>query len=142
MTTVVFEGRMHGLDDLQPISEALVQHLPNQGVVLFYGEMGAGKTTLIKALCHALGVEDDVSSPTYALVNEYETRSGQTIYHFDLYRLDDPEQVFDIGFEEYITAKALSLIEWPERLGPYRPDAAMRIDIEDHIDYRKVTLSK
>lgn len=142
MSTRLFETQVTGLDELPAAAMALAQHLPEHGAVLFYGEMGAGKTTLIKALCKALDVVDEVSSPTYALVNEYKTRSGRTVYHFDLYRLNEPEEALDIGFEEYLADDALSLIEWPERLGPYRPDAAFRVDVEDLLEYRQLTLSK
>ncbi len=142
MSTCLFEAHVEQIDQLPAVAGDLIKHLPTSGAVLFYGEMGAGKTTLIKALCKALDVVDEVSSPTYALVNEYKTRSGHTIYHFDLYRLNDPEEVLDIGFEEYMADNALSLIEWPERLGPYRPDAALRVDVEDHGEYRRVSLQK
>jgi len=82
----------------------------------FYGEMGAGKTTLIKAICKALRVTDDITSPTFSLVNEYRTGDGKTIYHFDFYRIRSIEEVYDIGYEDYFYSGSTCLIEWPEKI--------------------------
>ncbi|MFI5222156.1 MAG: tRNA (adenosine(37)-N6)-threonylcarbamoyltransferase complex ATPase subunit type 1 TsaE [Bacteroidia bacterium] len=82
----------------------------------FSGEMGTGKTTLIKALCNFLGVKNEISSPTFSLVNEYRTTGGKTIYHFDFYRIKNLEAVYDIGYEEYLSSGNLCLIEWPEKI--------------------------
>jgi tRNA threonylcarbamoyladenosine biosynthesis protein TsaE len=86
----------------------------NYKIFLFKGEMGSGKTTFIKAICSELGVSQEVTSPTFAIVNEYETPRGQQIYHFDLYRIDKIEELLDIGFEEYLNSDARIFIEWPE----------------------------
>lgn len=109
--------------------------------ILFYGEMGAGKTTLIKGICAALGSSNEVSSPTYALVNEYEGKE-QLIYHFDLFRLETMEEVLDIGFEEYIDSQAICLIEWPEKVEPLI-EHGLKIEI-DKIDLntRKISIFK
>ncbi len=128
------------LDELPEIAAHVAQLMPAKGVVLLEGEMGAGKTTFIRALCKVLGVVDEVSSPTYSLVNEYHSASGVKVYHFDLYRLDDPSELLAIGVEEYFAEPALCLIEWPDRLGYLRPDDALVIGVEDCGDYREISL--
>ncbi len=131
-------------DDLEEIAEKLmilIDDRENDGadpfnIVLFYGSMGAGKTTLIRALCNAMHVTDPVTSPTFALINEYGTEYGRRIYHFDFYRIESLEEVFDLGYEEYFYSPDLSLIEWPEKIEPLLPDPSDRsvrvgrIDIE------------
>lgn len=109
--------------------------------ILFYGEMGAGKTTLIKGICAALGSSNEISSPTYALVNEYEG-DNYLIYHFDLFRLKSFEEVLDIGFEEYIDSDAICLIEWPEKIESL-VEHGLKIEI-DKIDLntRKISIFK
>ena len=109
--------------------------------ILFYGEMGAGKTTLIKGICAALGSSNEISSPTYALVNEYEEKN-HLIYHFDLFRLKTFEEVLDIGFEEYIDSDAICLIEWPEKIESL-VEHGLKIEI-DKIDFntRKISIFK
>ncbi len=139
--TKTVEFRSSGVHDLPKLADKLVVLLPERGVVMFEGEMGAGKTTLIKHLCAILGVTDDVSSPTYALVNEYHTETGRVIYHFDLYRLEHPEEVLDIGIEEYFSDRALSFIEWPDRLGVFAPEDAIRIKVVDTGTERVISLT-
>ena len=109
--------------------------------ILFYGEMGAGKTTLIKGICAALGSSNEISSPTYALVNEYDG-DNSLIYHFDLFRLKSFEEVLDIGFEEYIDSDAICLIEWPEKIESL-VEHGLKIEI-DKIDLntRKISIFK
>lgn len=96
----------------------------------FYGNMGAGKTTFITALCKQLKAIDLVSSPTFSIVNEYETELSETIYHFDFYRIKEPEELFDIGFEEYITDTNWCFIEWPEKAEELIPDTFIKVRIE------------
>lgn len=139
--TKTVEFRSSGVHDLPGLADELVALLPDHGVVFFEGEMGAGKTTLIKHLCATLGVTDDVSSPTYALVNEYHTEKGRVIYHFDLYRLEHPEQALDIGIEEYFSDRALSFVEWPDRLGAFAPLDAIRIKVVDTGTERVISLA-
>lgn len=131
-----------GLSALPDAAREVALALPKSGVVLICGEMGAGKTTFICALCSFWGVEDEVSSPTYALVNEYHTRNGRRIYHFDLYRLESPEDALGIGIEDYFAEDALSLVEWPERLGWLRPDNAWVLQIEDMDGLRTIRLAR
>lgn len=117
--------------DLGGVASQIVDiiDLSNIDIVLLYGSMGAGKTTLVRALCESIGVVDSVTSPTFALVNEYERGSGGLIYHFDFYRIERLEEVFDLGYEEYLYSGNLSLIEWPEMIEPLIPydDPSLKI---------------
>lgn len=103
----------------------------DETVYAFYGEMGAGKTTFINALCHALGVEDDTTnSPSFSIINEYRSdTTAELIYHFDLYRLENIEEAFDIGVEDYFDSGALCLLEWPERIEVILPDDTVKVEI-------------
>lgn len=103
------------LQNIQSTAKELLEFADNKRVFLFYGSMGAGKTTLIKALCQALGVEQMASSPTFSIVNEYATQF-ETIYHFDFYRIKREEEAYDLGFEEYLYSGAYCFIEWPEKV--------------------------
>ncbi|MBC8153977.1 MAG: tRNA (adenosine(37)-N6)-threonylcarbamoyltransferase complex ATPase subunit type 1 TsaE [Bacteroidetes bacterium] len=132
----------HQLDEL----DAVAQHLLNEGgrcsVWLFEGEMGAGKTTLIKALCRGLGVVSMVQSPTFALVNEYTTRAGESVYHFDCYRLRNEAEALDIGIEEYFDSGAHCFVEWPERIESLWPPTYYRVQIAADITGRRTVTTQ
>jgi tRNA threonylcarbamoyladenosine biosynthesis protein TsaE len=98
-------------------------------VFALYGEMGAGKTTFIKALCHSLGVADVVQSPTFSIINEYKTPGGESVFHFDFYRIKKIEEAFDIGYEDYIYSGSYCFIEWPELIEPLLPPDTLRVFI-------------
>lgn len=123
------------LDDLAEVASDLASALTAEDdgttarIVLFYGSMGAGKTTLIKAICEALGVDDTVTSPTFALVNEYSTTNGEPVFHFDFYRIERIEEVYDMGYEEYFYSGHLCLVEWPEKIDDLIPydDPSVRL---------------
>lgn len=117
-------------DDLQHVAEQLVREAGPLRVIVFQGEMGSGKTTFIKAICHALGVNDGMSSPTFSIVNEYEATSGQTIYHFDFYRLKNEVEAYDIGTEEYLDSGSYCLIEWPEKIAGLLPQKYFEVSIQ------------
>lgn len=120
-----------GIDRLAQVADAVITNAGNIKLWAFYGEMGAGKTTLIKEICSKLGVTDEVSSPTYSLVNEYKTISDQTIYHFDFYRIKNIEEVYDIGYEDYFYSNNICLIEWPENIPELlNKDEHLIIDIQ------------
>ena len=126
------------INHIENIREAARQFvneaLPGHSVIAFYGKMGAGKTTFIKALCEELGVEDVITSPTFAIVNEYEASEG-SIYHFDFYRIKRLEEVYDMGYEDYFYEPgALCLIEWPELIEELLPDTALRVSIIEEPD--------
>lgn len=114
--------------DLDAICEKLIEQF-NHKVVLFYGEMGNGKTTLIKQLCKKLGVSEATSSPTFSIVNEYKTDDQKTIYHFDFYRIKDENEVLDFGYEEYLYSGNICFIEWPEKIPTMLPENVVKIHI-------------
>ena len=133
------------IKDFDHISEAarqFVSQIGDRHVFAFYGSMGAGKTTFIKAICEELGVKDVITSPTFAIVNEYTTPSEEAIYHFDFYRIKKLEEVYDMGYEDYFYSGSLCLIEWPELIEELLPDDAVKVNITEQEDgSRKVEFS-
>ena len=120
---------INSLDELDATAASILSFAPNNRVFLFYGDMGAGKTTLIKSLCKALGVTDNISSPTFAIVNEYKA-ANNTIYHFDFYRLKTEIEAMDMGFEEYLYSGNYCFIEWPEKVPELLPENYISINIQ------------
>jgi tRNA threonylcarbamoyladenosine biosynthesis protein TsaE len=118
------------VSSLDGIALTLLNANPKTRVFLFDGEMGAGKTTFINALCDVLGVVENTGSPTYSIVNEYAGREGQVIYHFDFYRIKNLEEAIDMGFEEYLDSGAYCLIEWPEKVTPLLPPDSLYVSID------------
>lgn len=129
-------------ENLNSISKEILEFAGNQKVFLFYGEMGAGKTTLIKSLCEVLGVQEPTSSPTFSIVNEYGGRQN-LIYHFDFYRLKDESEALDLGYEEYFYSGEYCFVEWPEKISSLLPANYLKISIEI-VDptQRKILLEK
>ena len=128
------------LDELDTVARQLIGEAANHHVWLFEGEMGAGKTTLIKALCRVLDVVSVVQSPTYGLVNEYTTQTGEPVYHFDCYRLKNDAEAMDIGLEEYLDSGAYCFVEWPERIESLWPPHYFHIGLSlDSAGVRRVT---
>ena len=121
--------KIDSINDLPEAADAILEALNGRSIVAFWGEMGAGKTTLIRALCDRLGITDTVTSPTFALVNEYHTETGEPIYHFDFYRINRIEEVFDFGYEEYFYSGNLCLIEWPEKIEGLLPEETLSVRI-------------
>ena len=133
------------IKDLDHIEEAAREFIAQMGddtVFAFYGKMGAGKTTFIKALCKLLGVEDEVNSPTFAIINEYRSQTTvELIYHFDFYRIKKLEEVYDLGYEDYFYSGALCFIEWPELVEELLPLDAKKVTITENSDgSRTITL--
>ena len=126
------------IKDLDHIREAAREFISKMGegsVFAFYGSMGAGKTTFVKAICEELGVEDVITSPTFAIVYEYRSDStGELIYHFDFYRIKKLEEVYDMGYEDYFYSGALCFIEWPELIEELLPEDAVRVTIKETED--------
>jgi tRNA threonylcarbamoyladenosine biosynthesis protein TsaE len=116
------------LNELDKVAEAVLASLDGRTVVAFDAPMGAGKTTLISRIAQLLGAEDDVTSPTFAIVNQYE--GSRTIYHFDMYRIERWEEALDFGSEEYLSSGELCLVEWPEKIEPLLPEDTMVVKIE------------
>ena len=115
--------------DLKSVAQQLIQAYADVNVWCFEAEMGAGKTTLIKEICREMGVSDEMSSPTFSIVNEYEGDEGREIYHFDMYRLKDLDEAYDIGVEDYLFSGNTCLIEWPAMVEPLLPDHYLEISI-------------
>lgn len=121
------------LSELPEIANKIIQEVPHK-VLLFYGKMGVGKTTLIKEIVKQLKVEDLVSSPTFSLVNEYHTNEGETIYHFDFYRIEKDEEALDIGIDDYFYNNEWCLVEWPEKVKNLLPLNAVEIHLSMNDD--------
>lgn len=119
----------YSLEELDQAAAWVIQKAKEQPIWLFQGEMGAGKTTLIRSLAKAFQVEDSVSSPTFGIVNEYLTKAGEPIYHFDFYRLEDPAEALDIGIEEYFYSGNRCWIEWAEKISEYLPEEFVLLKI-------------
>ena len=134
--------RIQNIANIREAARQFVGHIGQHRVFAFYGKMGAGKTTFIKAICEELGVADVITSPTFAIVNEYGLPAGGRLFHFDFYRIRRLEEVYDMGYEDYFYSGALCFIEWPELIEPLLPDDAVRVDIAEQPDgSRLVTLS-
>lgn len=121
------------IDHIQQAAREFIDIIGNNTIFAFYGNMGAGKTTFIKAVCEELGVEDVINSPTFAIVNEYMTGQGDTIYHFDCYRINKIVEALDMGCQDYFDSGNVCFIEWPENIDSLLPDdtAAVRITVND-----------
>ena len=128
------------LADLKKVAEELVPLLKTKRLVLFYGHMGAGKTTFIPTLCQAMDVVDDISSPTFSIVNEYQTTSGETLFHFDFYRIKSEVEAFDMGYEDYLYSGKICLIEWPEKIATLLPEDAIEVHIAGSGEFREIKL--
>ena len=137
------EIKIKSIDTIRESAREFIKNIGEHKVFAFYGKMGAGKTTFVKAICEELGVEDVITSPTFAIVNEYETSKGGDqssspsgrfggvpIYHFDFYRIKKLEEVYDMGYEDYFYSGALCFIEWPELIEDLLPEDAVRVDID------------
>ena len=125
------ELHINSIGSIRETAREFVKHIGDHRVFAFYGTMGAGKTTFIKAICEELGVNDVITSPTFAIVNEYEATAAETIYHFDFYRIKKLEEVYDMGYEDYFYSGSLCFIEWPELIEELLPDDAVRVTISE-----------
>lgn len=127
--------------ELTEIAPEIIAFFGEKKVILFRGEMGVGKTTLIKVLGKALGVSDNMSSPTFSIVNEYETNDNSTVYHFDFYRLNTEEEALDFGYEDYFYRGNFCFIEWPEKIPNLLPSQIVQVNMELDLDNnRQITV--
>jgi tRNA threonylcarbamoyladenosine biosynthesis protein TsaE len=125
-------------EELVGVAKSLLNDFSDKKIILFYGEMGVGKTTLIKLLCKQLGVEESTNSPTFSIVNEYLSTSQKSIYHFDFYRIEKEEEVFDMGYEDYFYSGNFCFIEWPEKIPNLLPEEVVKVSIELDDDYNRL----
>jgi tRNA threonylcarbamoyladenosine biosynthesis protein TsaE len=130
---------LRSLADLDATAKEFLIDFSSSRIFAFHGELGAGKTTFIKALCAELGVKDAMSSPSFSLVNEYHDANGNPIYHFDLYRLKSPEEAFDIGMEEYLYSGNYCFVEWPERAEELLPEETVHVTIKSIGEAREIS---
>ncbi|MDD3788971.1 MAG: tRNA (adenosine(37)-N6)-threonylcarbamoyltransferase complex ATPase subunit type 1 TsaE [Petrimonas sp.] len=119
------------ISEIQQAARQFLSEMDDEKVFAFYGAMGAGKTTFIKALCEEMGVRETVASPTFAIINEYKTDKGEPVFHFDFYRINKLEEVFDFGYEDYFYSGNLCFIEWPELVEPVLPEDVVKISIRE-----------
>ena len=133
------EIRIDNLENIREAAKSFISEIGDRKVFAFYGKMGAGKTTFIKAICEELGVEDVITSPTFAIINEYTPNSplltlNSPIFHFDFYRIKKLEEVYDMGYEDYFYSGALCFIEWPELIEEVLPEDAVKVTITEQAD--------
>ena len=129
------EIRIDNIGNIRQAARQFIDHMGTGKVVAFYGKMGAGKTTFIKAVCEELGVEDVITSPTFAIVNEYtSSTTGESIFHFDFYRIKKIDEVFDMGYEDYFYGGSLCFLEWPELIEELLPEDVTKVTISEEPD--------
>ena len=132
------EIKIENIGGISAAAQEFIAQMGENRIYAFYGSMGAGKTTFVKALCEAMGVTDTVNSPTFAIVNEYNTPSGRSIYHFDFYRIRRISEVYDMGYEDYFYGDGICFIEWPELIEDLLPEGTVRVTIEELVDGSRV----
>lgn len=130
----MLEIKINSLDGIADAARQFVHAMGENKVFAMFGPMGVGKTTFIKAVCEVLGVQDTITSPTFAIVNEYRTDSGEQIFHFDFYRIRKVEEAYDMGYEDYIYSGAVCFLEWPELIEELLPDDAVRVTLTEEED--------
>ena len=133
---------IHSVDELPEVARKLLDEFPDECFFAFFGKMGVGKTTLIKEICAALGVENNVCSPTFAIVNEYSDRNGEPVYHFDFYRLKSVAEAYDIGYEEYFYSGCRCFTEWTEKVEELLPEHYVRVEIEERNGVRTLNATR
>ena len=132
------EWSIRSLEELNEVADRFLAYVGNRKIFALYGPMGVGKTTFVKAVCRCLGVEDDVSSPTFAIVNEYVTSEGESLYHFDFYRVNSIEEAMDFGYEEYFYGGCRCFIEWPEKIDELLPEDIVNCTFTENPDGSRI----
>jgi len=137
-STILKTFTVGSLEEIDKVAEEFIRYISESdlqsNIFAFYGKMGAGKTTFIKAICKALGVQDNVNSPTFTIINEYKSAKGFPIYHFDFYRINRLQEAYDIGTEDYFSGSGLCLIEWPEKIAEILPEDCIKVSITTNPD--------
>lgn len=137
----MLEIKIKSLDGIADAARQFVDAMGENKVFAMFGPMGVGKTTFVKAVCEILGVEDTITSPTFAIVNEYRANTGDQIFHFDFYRIRKVEEVYDMGYEDYVYSGAVCFLEWPELIEELLPEDAVRVTLSEEEDgTRTITL--
>ena len=126
--------KINSLEEYPAAARTFIEAMAGNRIFAFYGNMGTGKTTLIKSICEEMGVQDTINSPTFAIVNEYENAESRTIYHFDFYRIKSLAEVYNMGYEEYLYSDAICFIEWPELIEELLPEEAVKVEITEQSD--------
>lgn len=126
--------KISDIKELEGVARKLIESFPNRRIFAFNGVMGAGKTTFIKVICNYLGADENLSSPTYSLVNEYLSENKEPLYHFDFYRIETIDEVYDIGYEEYFFSGNYCFLEWPEKIEQLLPEDCVYISINENED--------
>lgn len=135
--------KIQSLDHIHEAARQFIAEMNESTVFAFYGKMGAGKTTFIKAVCEELGVTEVINSPTFAIVNEYRSdKTGELIYHFDFYRIKKLDEVYDMGYEDYFYSGALCFIEWPELVEDLLPGDAIKVTIQEEADGSRIVTTE
>lgn len=137
-STILKTFTVGSLEEIDKVAEEFIRYISESdlqsNIFAFYGKMGAGKTTFIKAICKVLGVKDIVNSPTFTIINEYKSAKGFPIYHFDFYRINRLQEAYDIGTEDYFSGSGLCLIEWPEKIAEILPEDCIKVSITTNPD--------
>jgi len=128
------ELRINSLEEINSVAKKFIELVGTRRVFAMYGSMGVGKTTFVKAICEELGVEDTINSPSFAIVNEYHTKEDKIVYHFDFYRIEDVQEAYDFGYEDYFYSQALCFIEWPERIESILPSDVINLNFTEEED--------
>ena len=135
--------KINRLEEYPAAAKEFIKEMGEERIFAFYGSMGTGKTTFIKSICEEMGVTDAINSPTFAIVNEYKGGKGETIFHFDFYRIKSLAEVYNMGYEVYLYSDAICFMEWPELVEELLPADCIRVDIEENEDgTRTVTITR
>ncbi|MDE5422315.1 tRNA (adenosine(37)-N6)-threonylcarbamoyltransferase complex ATPase subunit type 1 TsaE [Ancylomarina sp. DW003] len=126
--------KIKSLEEINSVAKQFIELVGEHRVFAMYGAMGVGKTTFVKAVCEELGVEDTINSPTFAIVNEYHTAKDKLVYHFDFYRIEDVQEAYDFGYEDYFYSQAMCFIEWPERIETILPNDVVNLNFTEEED--------
>lgn len=130
----MIQFKINSLEEINAVAREFIKAMNEKRIFALYGAMGVGKTTFVKAVCEELGVEDTINSPSFAIVNEYHSHKGEVMYHFDFYRIEDVEEAYDFGYEDYFYSNNYCFIEWPEKIESILPEDTVHVVFEENSD--------